>query len=185
MSKAFDHTHYSDWRNPEDLIPYERNAKLHDEHQIKNLVTSLNRFGWQQDCVVTKDNVIVIGHGRRLAAMEIGCQIPVHVVDKNADELTEEDIRELRIADNQVNSETGYDLELLAEDIEGLDFEGFDFDFGIPEEDLSGLLEDHKGNLNDNFLQPPFSVLRGDKGEWMDRKQAWIDKGIKSELGRG
>ena len=48
-----------------------------------------------------------------------------------ADELTEEDIRELRIADNQTNSETGFDIDLLAEDVEGLDFEGFDFDFSL------------------------------------------------------
>lgn len=134
-SKAFDQRHYTDWRDPAELVPYEKNAKIHDAHQIRNLVTSLNRFGWQQDCVVTSDNVIVIGHGRREAAMKIGCKIPVHVIDKTADELTEEDIRELRIADNQINGETGFDFELLAEDLEGLDFEGFDFDFHLPEDE--------------------------------------------------
>ena len=83
-NRAFDHRHYTDWRKPEELIPYEKNAKIHDEKQIRNLVTSLRRFGWQQDCVVTSDNVLVIGHGRRLAAMKIGCEIPVHVIDKKA-----------------------------------------------------------------------------------------------------
>lgn len=132
-NRAFDRRHYTDWRKPEELVPYEKNAKIHDEKQIKNLVTSLKRFGWQQDCVVTSDNVLVIGHGRRLAAMKIGCEIPVHVIDKTAEELTDEDIRELRIADNQTNAETGFDFELLAEDLEGLDFDGFDFDFQLPE----------------------------------------------------
>ena len=132
-NRAFDHRHYPEWRKPEDLIPYEKNAKIHDEKQIRNLVTSLKRFGWQQDCVVTSDNVLVIGHGRRLAAMKIGCEIPVHVIDKTAEELTDEDIRELRIADNQTNAETGFDFDLLAEDLEGLDFDGFDFDFELPE----------------------------------------------------
>lgn len=134
-NRAFEHRHYTDWRKPEELIPYDRNAKIHDDKQIKNLVTSLKRFGWQQDCVVTSDNVLVIGHGRRLAAMKIGCEIPVHVIDKTADELTDEDIRELRIADNQVNAETGFDFTLLGEDLEGLDFDGFDFDFALPETD--------------------------------------------------
>ena len=134
-NRAFDHRHYTDWRKPEELIPYEKNAKIHDEKQIRNLVTSLKRFGWQQDCVITSDNVLVIGHGRRMAAMQIGCEIPVHVIDKKAEELTDEDIRELRIADNQTNAETGFDFELLQEDLEGLDFDGFDFDFEIPEED--------------------------------------------------
>ena len=132
-NRAFDHRHYTDWRRPEELVPYEKNAKIHDEKQIRNLVTSLKRFGWQQDCVVTSDNVLVIGHGRRLAAMQIGCEIPVHVIDKKAEDLTDEDIRELRIADNQTNAETGFDFELLAEDLEGLDFDGFDFDFQLPE----------------------------------------------------
>lgn len=132
-NRAFDHRHYTDWRDPKTLIPYEKNAKIHDEKQIKNLVTSLKRFGWQQDCVVTSDNVLVIGHGRRMAAMRIGCEIPVHVIDKKAEDLTDEDIRELRIADNQTNAETGFDFELLAQDLDGLDFDGFDFDFNLPE----------------------------------------------------
>ena len=132
-NRAFDHRHYTDWRRPEDLIPYDKNAKIHDEKQIRNLVTSLQRFGWQQDCVVTSDNVLVIGHGRRLAAMRIGCEIPVHVIDKKAEELTDEDIRELRIADNQTNAETGFDFEMLQADLEGLTFDGFDFDFEFPE----------------------------------------------------
>lgn len=132
-NRAFDHLHYTDWRKPEELIPYEKNAKIHDEKQIRNLVTSLKRFGWQQDCVVTSDNVLVIGHGRRMAAMQIGCEIPVHVIDKKAEDLTDEDIRELRIADNQTNAETGFDFELLQADLEGLKFDGFDFDFEFPE----------------------------------------------------
>lgn len=132
-NRAFDHRHYTDWRRPDELIPYEKNAKIHDEKQIRNLVTSLKRFGWQQDCVVTSDNVLVIGHGRRLAAMQIGCEIPVHVIDKKAEELTDEDIRELRIADNQTNAETGFDFELLQADLEGLTFDGFEFDFEFPE----------------------------------------------------
>ena len=134
-NRAFDHRHYTDWRRPDELIPYEKNAKIHDEKQIKNLVTSLKRFGWQQDCVVTSDNVLVIGHGRRMAAMRIGCEIPVHVIDKKAEDLTDEDIRELRIADNQTNAETGFDFELLQADLEGLDFDGFDFDFQLPVEE--------------------------------------------------
>ena len=134
-NRAFDHRHYTDWRRPEELIPYEKNAKIHDEHQIRNLVTSLKRFGWQQDCVITSDNVLVIGHGRQMAAMRIGCEIPVHVIDKKAEDLTDEDIRELRIADNQTNAETGFDFELLAQDLDGLDFDGFDFDFNLPVEE--------------------------------------------------
>lgn len=129
--RANDHSKYQNWISPLECVPYEKNAKEHTEKQIKNIANSIKRFGWQQDTVLTADNVLVIGHGRRLAAMKLGCQMPYHRIDKNADELTDEDIRELRIADNQTNSETGYDFELLQEDVEDLTFDGFDFDFGF------------------------------------------------------
>lgn len=135
VSKANDHSKYPNWIDPDKVIPYEKNAKRHTEKQIKNIANSIKRFGWQQDVVITSDNVLVIGHGRRLAALEIGCQMPYHVIDKKADELTEEDIRELRIADNQTNSETDFDFDLLTEDADGLDFEGFDFDFNLEQDD--------------------------------------------------
>ncbi len=127
-NRAFDYSHYEDWRDPEDLIPYALNAKQHDEKQIRNIANSIRRFGWWQEAVITADGVLVIGHGRRLAAMQLGCKIPVMVIDRQADDLTEEDIRELRIADNKTN-ESPWDWEMLQQDMEGLDFEGFDFDF--------------------------------------------------------
>lgn len=128
-NRAFDHSKYQHWIDPNEVTPYERNAKKHDEKQIKNIANSIRRFGWQQDTVLTTDNVLVIGHGRRLAALKLGCEMPYHVIDKTADELTDEDIRELRIADNQTNAETGLDFDMLNIEIEDLDFDGFDFDF--------------------------------------------------------
>ena len=129
VNKAFDHSKYKDWIDPNTVVPYEKNAKIHTDKQVKDICTSIRRFGWQQDTVITSDNVLVIGHGRRLAALKLGCEMPYHRIDKEADELTEEDIRELRIADNQTNSETGYDFEILSNDISDLSFEGFDFSF--------------------------------------------------------
>lgn len=132
-SKAFDHSKYPNWIDPNEVKPYERNAKIHTGKQIKNIANSINRFGWQQDTVLTADNFVVIGHGRRLAALDIGCEMPYHRIDKTADELTDDDIRELRIADNQTNAETGFDFGILGEEIADLQFEGFDFDFGFCE----------------------------------------------------
>ena len=130
-NKAFDHSKYALWIDPNAVTEYERNAKLHTDAQIQNICNSIRRFGWQQDTVITTDNVCVIGHGRRLAAIKLGCEMPYHVVDKTADELTDKDIRELRIADNQTNAETGLDFATLELEIGDLDFEGFDFDFGF------------------------------------------------------
>jgi hypothetical protein len=140
-SKAFDYDlqRYPNWIDPADVVPYERNSKKHDERQIKNIVNSINRFGWQQDTVLTLDFVCVVGHGRREAALKIGCKMPYHFVAKTADELTEEDIRELRNADNLTNAMTGFDADMLKADFAELDFDGFDFEleeFGV--EDLPG-----------------------------------------------
>lgn len=132
-NKAFDKSKYPCWIDPNKVIPYERNAKIHTDKQIENICTSIRRFGWQQDTVITSDNVLVIGHGRQLAAIKLGCEMPYHVIDKTADELTDKDIRELRIADNQTNAETGLDFSMLSTEIDDLRFDGFDFGFGQTE----------------------------------------------------
>lgn len=132
--REFDHSHYQTWVDPNELIPYPKNAKQHDKAQVKNIANSIRRFGWQQEAVVTQDNVLVIGHGRRLAALMLKCEMPVKVIDQKAEELTDEDIRELRIADNKTN-ESPWDFELLTDDLDGLEFEGFDFEFDLPEEE--------------------------------------------------
>lgn len=147
-SKAFDHSKYENWIDPEQVKPYERNAKIHTDKQIDNICNSINRFGWQQDTVLTSDNVLVIGHGRRLAALKIGCEMPYHVIDKTADELTDEDIRELRIADNQTNAETGNEWAVLEAELEDLSFDGFDFDFG------DFLENENEGDEEDAPIEP-------------------------------
>lgn len=109
--------------SPHDLVPYERNAKIHPQRQIDNIINSISRFGWQQPIVVDKDMVVIIGHGRLMAALQMELdEVPVLI----ADNLTEEETRELRIVDNKTN-ESEWDWETLKKDVEGLSFEGFDF----------------------------------------------------------
>ena len=143
-NKAFDHSKYQNWIDPAKVTPYERNVKEHTETQIANIVNSIRRFGWQQDVVITADNVLVIGHGRRMAAIELGCEMPYHMIDKKADQLTDKDIRELRIADNQTNAETGFDWDMFAVEAEDLDFDGFEFEFDTNEyeEEAQEVVED-------------------------------------------
>lgn len=130
-NRAKDQSHYQTWMDPNELIPYGKNAKQHDEKQVRNIANSIRRFGWQQEAVITADNVLVIGHGRRLAAIQLGCKMPVKIIDAKAEDLTDEDIRELRIADNKTN-ESPWDWALLEEDMDGLTFDGFEFDFEQP-----------------------------------------------------
>ena len=54
-----------------DIKPYERNAKKHDEKQIKNVMESIKQFGFVQPVVVDKDNILIIGHCRLIAAKRL------------------------------------------------------------------------------------------------------------------
>ena len=112
-----------------ELTPYDKNAKKHDDTQINNVAESIKQFVFVQPIVVDKDNVIVIGHCRALAAERLGME---EVPCVSVDDLTEDQIQKLRIVDNKSN-ESPWDFDLLYEDIEGLDFDGFDFDFGLSE----------------------------------------------------
>ena len=114
-----------------ELTPYTDNAKVHDAKQIANVANSIRRFGWQQPLVIDENGVVVIGHCRLLAAKKLKLtEVPVTV----ASGLTEDEIRELRIADNKTN-ESPWDFDLLRKDIDGLPFEGFDFEWdGLGEE---------------------------------------------------
>lgn len=112
-------------RATKDLIPYNRNAKEHPEEQIANVANSIKRFGWQQPIVIDDNDVVVIGHCRLLAAKRLGLEeVPVTV----ASGLTDEEIRELRIADNKTN-ESAWNFEMLERDRQGLEFDGFTFDW--------------------------------------------------------
>lgn len=112
-----------------DLTPYDRNAKKHDDRQITNVMESIRQFGFAQPIVVDKNNIVIIGHCRLIAAKRLGLRtVPV----LRMEELTEEQAQKLRLLDNKLN-ESAWDMELLAEDIPELDWSNFDIDWGLPE----------------------------------------------------
>ena len=112
-----------------EITPYEKNAKKHDKTQIDNVAESIRQYGFVQPIVIDRDGVIVIGHCRALAAKKLGMEnVPCVCVD----ELTEEQVKALRLVDNRSN-ESDWDFDLLADEIPGLDLSAFDFDWGLPE----------------------------------------------------
>ena len=101
-------------RKVSELTPYAKNAKTHDKVQIDNVAQSIKELGWLQPIVIDRDGVVVIGHCRLMAAKKLKLkEVPVTV----ASGLTEDEIKELRIADNKTN-ESPWDLGLLAEDVD-------------------------------------------------------------------
>ena len=79
-----------------DLKPYPHNAKKHPAEQVEHIANSIREFGFQQPIVVDKDNVVVIGHGRLLAAKKLNMD---SVPCVRADDLTDEQIKALRLAE--------------------------------------------------------------------------------------
>ena len=83
---------------PEDLIPYERNPRRNDK-AVDVVANSIREFGFRVPIIVDRERVIICGHTRRLAALELGlAEVPVIV----ANGLTEDQIRAYRLADNRV-----------------------------------------------------------------------------------
>ena len=100
---------------------------------MKRIANSIKAFGWQQPIVIDKDNVVIIGHGRLFAAQELHLDsVPV----VRADDLSEEQVKALRIADNKLN-ESPYDFSKLEEELAELDIAGFDMEqFGIIDSEM-------------------------------------------------
>ena len=161
------------WADPAALIPYENNTKTHPPEQVKRIAESIKQFGWQQPIVVDRDNVVIIGHGRLLAAKELLLEkVPVVC----ADTLTEEQAQALRLADNKTN-ESPWDFGKLEEELAALSIAGVDmtaFGFDDLGKDAKEWDESTPGvKLTDRFVIPPFSVLDTRQGYWAERKKMW------------
>jgi ParB-like chromosome segregation protein Spo0J len=130
------------------LIPYENNAKKHPEAQVKKLAGSIKRLGWTQPIVVDRDGVIIIGHGRRLAALSLGIK-KVPVLCRK--DLTKAEADAMRIADNQVTS-TEYDVSIMQAEISKLYQGGFEVDvLGFDDKELEFLTAD-LGEINEDIF---------------------------------
>lgn len=125
--------------SPEALTPYSKNAKRHSKKQLQDLANTIREHGFDQPVVVDADLVIIKGHGRTAACLEHGIS-PIPVIIR--DDLTPEQVKAARIADNQVTS-TDYDTVLLQEEIAELDSIGYDIaSLGFDERELSMFTED-------------------------------------------
>ena len=148
-----------------DLIPYERNTKKHDKTQINNVAESIKQYGFVQPIVIDKNNVVVIGHCRLLAAKQLKMkEVPCVCVE----DLTDEQVKALRIVDNKSN-ESEWDLDILPDELAELDLSGFDFDFNMPYQG-----EESNVNIDDFFVdaeqkpKEPKKIQCPHCGEWFE-----------------
>lgn len=120
--------------------PYKSNPRLIPETAVAKVAASIKEFGWRQPIVVDTDGVIIVGHSRKLAAKYLGLKdVPVHV----ASDLTPEQIRAYRIADNKTSELADWDDELLAAEIDALSAVEFNLSLtGFSEPEIFQLAEE-------------------------------------------
>lgn len=176
------------------LAPYARNARTHSPEQVAQIAASIREFGWTIPVLIDEDGGLIAGHGRVMAAVQLGIlEIPVMV----ARGWSKAQKQAYVLADNQLALNAGWDEDLLRIELAELKADDFDLDLigfdATSLDDIFGLNEPEPeaeslavtGSLSARFGVPPFSVLSARDGWWQDRKRAWLALGIQSELGRG
>ena len=109
-----------------DIIPYENNPRKNTD-AVQYVKNSIKEFGFRIPMVLDAENVIVCGHTRFLAAQELGM---TEVPCTYADDLTEEQIKAFRLADNKTSEMSAWDfekLELELSELPGIDMADFGF----------------------------------------------------------
>ena len=130
----------------ESIIPYDKNPRLNDE-AVKYVAESIKQFGFKVPIIIGQDNVIIAGHTRLKAAKELGYETVPCVI---ADDLTPEQVKAFRLADNKVAEYSEWDFDLLGDeldDILNIDMESFGFDFEIEEEEPEVQEDDYEAEL--------------------------------------
>lgn len=149
------------------LIPYERNPRKNDQ-AVNAVAASIKEFGFKVPIVIDNNNVIIAGHTRFKAAKTLGMDTVPCII---ADDLTDEQVRAFRIADNKTSELAEWDLDLLSielEDISTIDMGLFGFEEAI--EDKEAIEDDYevvlpkepKAKLGDIYRLGNHRVMCGD-----------------------
>ena len=140
-----------------DLLPYARNARTHSEAQVAQLVASIGEWGWTVPVLVDEAGTIIAGHGRVMAAKQMGlAEVPVMV----ARGWTEDQRRAYVLADNRLALNAGWDTELLKVELGELNVADFDLALlGFGEGELADLLAVESEGLTDPDEAPSVSKI--------------------------
>lgn len=154
-------------RSIDSIRPYEQNPR-HNDDAVDAVAASLEEFGFRQPIVVDADGVIVCGHTRYKAALQLGLtKVPVHV----ARDLTPEQIRGYRIADNKTSDLSDWNYDILPIELSELRDGGFDLSLlAFDEEELNSLLkaEITEGNTDpDAVPEPPDEAITEPGDIWV------------------
>lgn len=136
----------------DDLIPYENNPR-NNEEAVDKVALSISSFGFKVPIIVDRNNVIVAGHTRLSAAKKLGLTtVPVI----RADDLTDDQIRAFRLADNKVSEFASWDLDKLQEELDALDIDMTLYGFDALEKELEDLdIQEDDFEPDEDEKEPP------------------------------
>ena len=122
----------------EEIKPYEKNPRNND-NAVDAVAASIREFGFKVPIIIDKDNIIVAGHTRYKAAKKIGLKTVPCI---KADDLTDEQVKAFRLADNKVSEQAEWDFDLLNEELETITMDMEQFGFEMEEETQTEIIED-------------------------------------------
>lgn len=167
-----------EWLSVETLIPYAKNARTHSDEQVAQIAGSIKEFGFNNPVLIDKENSIVAGHGRLMAARKLGMdKVPV----VRLEHMTEAQRKAYVLADNRIALNSGWDTSMLSLELQELKDDidlsllGFDADEldallnpieeteGLTDEDaVPDVPEEPKTKLGDIYILGNHRLMCGD-----------------------
>ena len=133
-----------------EIKPYEKNPRNNND-AVQYVAESIKEFGFKVPIIIDKNNIIVAGHTRYKASQELGLkEVPCII----ADDLTDEQVKAFRVADNKTSDYSLWDNKLLLEELDSISedlFTGFDlgeiFDKTVEDSDIETTLDENTAGL--------------------------------------
>lgn len=172
------------YRRPDELIPYVRNARTHSPEQVQRIAASIKEFGFTNPILIDGENGIIAGHGRLAAAQLLKLESVPTIELKG---LTETQKRAYIIADNKLALDAGWDEELLKLDLKDISESGLNIELtGYSAQEVENILTEKSyldSVIEDNFSiftedaeNDVFSISLSFKEEYREKVTAYIKK---------
>ena len=171
------------------LIPYAKNARIHNEAQIAQIAGSIKEFGFNNPVLIDKDNGIIAGHGRVMAARKLGLK---EVPTIQLDHLSENQRKAFILADNRIAMNSHWDEEILSLELsdlkDALDLTDLGFEVAELDKLMNGILPlDEMPDLRIGDREPIQQMtfkLHDDQVDTVDQAIEYVKKNfdIKNEL---
>ena len=142
-----------------DLKKYEKNNKKHPEKQLEKIVASIKEYGFKNPVLVDKNNVIIAGHGRTLAAERLGME-EVPCID--CSDLNAKQVKALRLMDNKSAELAEWDFDNIKAELEELKLEEFDIDltgFDMSDFEEEKEVKEDEFDVEEQLKKPVMSKL--------------------------